>query len=65
MPPPSSFICMRSNLHWINDDVESNIADHTRIEKHAKQLTKAVDGVLAEEEESLMAVLYSRVCLPL
>ncbi len=60
-PRQARLSALQSNLHWINDDVESNIADHTRIEKHAKQLTKAVDGVLAEEEESLMAVLYSRV----
>ena len=44
---------------WIDADAEADfdIARHVRAGKHSKQLEKAVDEVLAEEEDAIPAVL--------
>ncbi len=47
------------NSHWYNADAESNIdiARHARTGKHARQIEKAVDTVLAEQEDAVPAIL--------
>jgi hypothetical protein len=52
-------IAIQSSYRWTdtNAEADSDIAQHTRAEKHTKQLEKAIDTVLAEEEEALLVVL--------
>ncbi len=50
---------LQTNSRWsyLDAEADSDIAQHVRAGKHSKQFEKAIDEVLAEEEDAILALL--------